>query len=228
MFDNRVYAVFKFIISLHILSGSSFWELVLQFLIVELKRIWLNKICSDTLNITCKSIIYKLTMLLNSFSHLFIWVILCSLEAKCWLILVSWHTFYYIFSNVLHFFLEAVLFPHLKVNKSMNDIYSNKFLKQFLQNFYLTLSKLQIYAHTHNIHCILILTLGTNNGIQLHLYVVTVCSHLLSSDWERHLWFSKHISYASMCLFVLFTQRSLHFSGKIFLFLLLKFMFITQ
>ena len=43
--------------------------------------------------------------------------------------------------------------------------------------------------------------------------------HLLSSDWEIHLWLWKHFNEASIYLCVPFIWRSRHFFGKLFVFL---------
>ena len=45
----------------------------------------------------------------------------------------------------------------------------------------------------------------------LHVYI-----HLLSSDRERHLWSFKYFNQVSLCLYVTFVQRFLHFLVRVF------------
>ena len=56
---------------------------------------------------------------------------------------------------------------------------------------------------------------------------IKMAQSLLSSDWERQLWLSKRISYASMCLFVSFIRRSIRRFGRSLLFLFLFFVFFV-
>ena len=58
---------------------------------------------------------------------------------------------------------------------------------------------------------LLIQSLNYSTFILLRGVVITACSHLLSSDRERHLWSPKYIKFLFVCR-VSFTRRSLHFS----------------